>query len=168
MKGFRAGWSGGRIGGGWTIREVLQGKPLGHPSHALFIHFPAGLWPAALVFDLLSWIHPEPALVRAALYNILLGLGLALPAIFTGLLDFLPTVPGSRKRRLGWWHLLVQGSATGLFALSLGLRIPDPETGRTPVLPLVLAGLGTGLLLLGNYLGGELVYRHGMRVGASR
>jgi len=155
-------------GGGWTIREIAQGKPLGHPSHALFVHFPAGLWPAALLFDLLSWIRADPTLARAALYNIWLGLGLALPAILTGLLDFLPTVPGSRKRHLGWRHLIVQVGATGLFLASGALRLPDPGSPRTPVLPLLLAFAGTGLLLFGNYLGGELVYRHGMRVGASR
>ncbi|GBD07973.1 hypothetical protein HRbin22_00199 [Candidatus Thermoflexus japonica] len=163
MKGSQ--WS---IGGGWTLREVLQGKPIGHPTHALVIHFPAGLWPAALLFDLLSWIRPDPTLVRAAFYDILLGLGMAGVAILTGLLDFLPTVPGSRKRRLGWQHLLAQVGATTSFAVSAGLRALDPGSARTPILPLALAFLGVGLLLLGNFLGGELVYRHGMRVGASR
>lgn len=152
----------------WTLREIAQGKPLGHPSHALFVHFPGGLWPAALLFDLLSWIHSDPTLVRAAFYNILLGWGLALPAVFTGLLDFLPTVRGSRKRQLGWRHLIFQAGAMGLFALSAALRAPDPGLARTPIFPLLLAAVGTGLLLVGNYMGGELVYRHGMRVGASR
>ena len=156
------------IRGGWTLREVLQGKPIGHPTHALVVHFPAGLWPAALLFDLLSWIRPDPTLVRAAFYDILLGLGMAALAIFTGLLDFLPTVPGSWKRQLGWRHLLAQAGATGCFAISAGLRALDPGSARTPILPLLLAALGVGLLLLGNFLGGELVYRHGMRVGASR
>ncbi len=168
MGGWGLGWIRKPIGGGWTLREIAQGKPLGHPSHALFVHFPAGLWPAALLLDLLSWIHPDPTLVRAALYDLLLGLALAVPAIFTGLLDFLPTVPGSRKRQLGWRHLIAQASATGMFAASAVIRLQDAGATHTAMLPLALAVVGTGLLLLGNYLGGELVYRHGMRVGASR
>ncbi len=77
MQRWALGWIRKPMGGGWTLREIDQGKPLGHPSHALFIHFPAGLWPAALLLD--SWIHPDPTLARAAPYDLLLGLALAVP-----------------------------------------------------------------------------------------
>lgn len=158
-------WNGTPIvAGRWTVREVVQGKPLRHPSHALFVHFPSALLPAAFVFDIASRIHADETLPRAAFYNIALGLGLAIGAIITGLLDYLPMISGSRKKKLGTYHLLAQVPAIALFAISLVLRTADFETERTGVAALVLAGLGTLGVIVGNYFGGELVYRHGMRV----
>lgn len=36
------------------LKDFLQGKWLGHPLHPLLVHLPTALWPAALVFDILS------------------------------------------------------------------------------------------------------------------
>ena len=149
---------------GWTVKEVLQGKPLKHPSHALFVHFPSALLPIAFLFDILSRITDENALVRAAFYDICAGLLLAVPAIVTGLVDYLPMVRGSRKRRLGTNHLRGQ-----LLAMS-GLRCqpgsaPGPHRRRdTRPGRRWCSRPGVAGILFGNYFGGELVYRQGMRV----
>ena len=42
------------VAGRWTLKDVVQGKPFGHPSHPPFVHFPSALLPAALVFDVAS------------------------------------------------------------------------------------------------------------------
>ena len=57
-----------------SLKDVLQGKPLGHPSHPMFVHFPTALFPTSLLFDLLSWGIAEPALVKAAFYNVAVAL----------------------------------------------------------------------------------------------
>ncbi len=31
------------VAGRWTLKDVVQGKPIGHPSHPLFVHFPGGV-----------------------------------------------------------------------------------------------------------------------------
>ena len=56
------------------IKDVVQGKPLGHPSHPMFVHFPTALFPTSLLFDALSWAIDQPELVTAAFYNIAVGL----------------------------------------------------------------------------------------------
>jgi uncharacterized membrane protein len=150
--------------GRWTLKETIQGKPIRHPSHALFVHFPSALLPAAFVFDIISRIHAEETLARAAFYNIAFGLAMASGAIVTGLVDYLPMVSGSRKKTLGTYHLLAQVPAMALFAISLALRAMDFDTEQTGLAALALAGLGTLGVLVGNYFGGELVYRQGMRV----
>jgi len=51
-----------------------------------------------------------------------------------------------------------------LFAGSLVLQGTDYSADQTGLLPLVLAGFGTVAIMIGNYFGGELVYRQRMRV----
>ena len=150
------------------LKDVLQGKPLGHPSHPMFIHFPTALFPTAVLFDVLSWLLTEPELVRAAFYNVAVGLAGAAFAIVTGLVDYLGMVPRSRKHQVTTWHLLLNVPVVLLFALSLGLRAPQLDAARTPVYILVISALALPALVVGNYLGGELVYRMGMRVNTGR
>ncbi len=73
-------------------------------------------------------------------------------------------VQGSTKRRLGTSHLRAQVTAVALFFVSFLLRAGDLDAGGTAWAPLILAGAGTAVLALGNFFGGELVYRQGMRV----
>ena len=158
-------WSGTPVvAGRWTLREAIQGKPIRHPTHSLFVHFPAALLPVAFMFDVVSRFHADETLTRAAFYNVVVGLAMAVGAVGTGLLDYLPMVGGSRKKRLGTYHLLAQAPAMALFAVSLALRGADLNTDQTGLVPLVLAGLGTLGIMIGDYFGGELVYRQGMRV----
>lgn len=152
------------VAGRWTLKETIQGKPIHHPSHAVFVHFPSALLPAAFVFDIISRIHPDETLPRAAFYDIVFGLTMALGAVVTGLVDYLPMVGGSRKKKLGTYHLLAQVSALSFFAVSLALRAADLSAEQTGVTALLLAGLGTLGIVVGNYFGGDLVYRQGMRV----
>ena len=87
-----------------SVKEIIQGKPLGHPSHPLFVHFPSALFPISLAFDIASWVLSEPALVKAAFYNIAAGVALAIPALLTGFVDYFGMVPKSRKHRVATWH----------------------------------------------------------------
>ncbi len=51
----------------WTLREIVQGHPLGHPSHPMFVHFPVAYYIAVLAFDLLTRLHPDGGLVFAGI-----------------------------------------------------------------------------------------------------
>lgn len=150
--------------GRWTIKDVVQGKPLRHPSHPLFVHFPSALFPAALLFDVISRIDADLTLTRAAFYNISLGLAVAALAVITGLVDYLPMIGGSTKKRLGTYHLIGQVASVFCFGVSLLVRAFDFDTTQTAWPALLLAATGVGALGVGNYFGGSLVYRQGMRV----
>jgi uncharacterized membrane protein len=152
------------VAGRWTLKDVVQGKPFGHPSHPPFVHFPSALLPAALIFDVASRLDADLTFTRAAFYNIALGLVVAVFAAATGLVDYLPMVGGSRKKVIGTRHLIAQLSAVSLFAASLLLRAFDIDATRTPLAPMLLAAAGAVGLTIGNYFGGTLVYRQGMRV----
>ena len=151
-----------------SVKDVLQGKPLGHPSHPMFVHFPTALFPTSVLFDLLSWGIAEPELVRAAFYNISVGLAGGLLAVLTGFVDYLGMVPGSKKHQVTTRHMLANLPLVIIFAISLGLRALELDAARTPIHILLLSLVGLPLLVVGNYFGGELVYRMGMRVNTGR
>jgi uncharacterized membrane protein len=152
------------LAGRWTVKDVVQGKPLGHPSHAMFVHFPSALLPTAFIFDVLSRIDADLTLTRAAFYNVAFGLTIAALAATTGLVDYLPMIGGSRKKQLGTYHLIAQVSAVSLFGISLIVRCFDFDATQTPWPALIPAAAGALVIGVGNYFGGTLVYRQGMRV----
>jgi uncharacterized membrane protein len=157
-------WRERPVAGRWTLKDIVQGKPLGHPSHAMFVHFPSALLPTAFVFDILSLINPDVTLVRAAFYNISFALLVAIVAATTGLVDYLPMVGGSRKKQLGTYHLIAQITTVTAFSLSLLVRAFDYDADQTPIPAFLLAAIGVAAIGIGNYFGGILVYRQGMRV----
>jgi uncharacterized membrane protein len=148
----------------WTLKEWAQGKPLGHPSHVMFVHFPIAFYLAALAFDVMSRITPSPGLVLASTY-LLLGAFLATAlAATTGLIDWWGMVKGSDKRRIATRHLLFQIAAAAFFQATLVIRWPDRNAPEADTLWIVLEVVGYLVIIVGQYLGGVLVYEKAMRV----
>jgi uncharacterized membrane protein len=148
----------------WNLKEWVQGRPLGHPSHPLFVHFPIAFYTAVLVFDVMTRIDPSPGLVQASTY---LLLGAALATVFlatTGLVDWFGMVKGSSKRRIATWHLWLQVSAAVFFQTSLVLRFGSRTQPQAETSWLILEVIGYLILVVGQYLGGVLVYEKAMRV----
>ena len=79
-----------------------------------------------------------------------------------GFIDF-RSITERRVRKVGLAHLTLNLIALGLFALSFGLRFLMP----LEVLPVVISALGVVVLGFGGWLGGELVFIHGMGVKAA-
>lgn len=148
----------------WTLKEWIQGKPLRHPSHPMFVHFPVAFYLAIIVFDVMSRITPSPALVLASSY-LFVGafLGTALAAS-TGLVDWWGMVKGSSKRQLATRHMLLQLTAAAFFIVTFFLRWSDRGVAQAEITWIVLEVIGYSILVVGQFLGGLLVYERGMRV----
>lgn len=153
--------------GDWTLREIVQGKPWAHPTHAMFVHFPTALYPAALLFGLISLVQRSPGAADAAALLVTLGILATVPAALTGLLDWSGMVAGSTKKRLGTRHLLYQVASFALALLGLTTLLVDGDR-PAPILGLLALGAAVVVMIAGNWIGGVLVYRMGMRVGGSR
>jgi uncharacterized membrane protein len=148
----------------WRFVEIVQGKPLRHPSHPMFVHFPVALYLAALVFDVMSRIHPDPALVRAGTYLIIGAfIGTAF-AVTTGLVDWWGMIRGSSKRRLATRHMLFQLTAAAFFVADFLLRWGNRDAERAEISWILLGAIGYSILAVGQWMGGVLVYEKGMRV----
>ncbi len=131
-----------------------------HPIHPMLVGIPIGLWVFAVVADLvhvLGW--GGPAWKEVARYCIGGGIVGALLAAVPGLVD-LTSISAGRVRTLALTHMTVNLIAVALFGLSLWLRTSDPLGGW----PVAVSGIGLLLLGLGGWLGGELVFVHGMGV----
>jgi uncharacterized membrane protein len=142
-------------------RTVLAG-PYGHPVHATLITLPIGAWTASIVFDILALATHDDAFAVGAIWLIAIGLvGAVLAAIF-GLMDFSNVAAGTRARKIGVAHLVLNATATVLFLVSLLVRVGEPDDPNVlGFLLSILAFLVTGG---SGFLGGELAYRFGVRV----
>jgi uncharacterized membrane protein len=160
-----AGYTSNRLSMKW-LKRILQGHWLGHPLHPALVHLPAGLWPAALVFDILSFTQVAgPATVFAGFACIAAGLFGALLAAPTGLADWLDIKPDKPARKLGVYHLVLNLIVTALFAVNLLLRWHDFRTAERPsVAQLVLSVVGVAILAVSGYLGGRMAYDQGIGV----
>jgi uncharacterized membrane protein len=136
-----------------------------HPIHPILVTFPIGLWIFSLVCDvifLLGW----GGLVwkDVAYYTMGGGIAGALLAAVPGLVDLL-SMSDPKVKKLGVWHMSINLLAVGLFAVNFLLR-----RGATPEakLPLALSALGVVLIGISGWLGGEMVYVHGVAVEPQR
>ena len=148
------------------IVDLLKGKWLGHPLHPLLVHVPMALWPAALLFDLLSRAgFGGNAMVRTSFFAIGLGLAVALLAVPTGIVDWSGIKREKPAWKIGLWHMLLNAVVLVLFAINFTLRLGNyREAALVPVAPLVLSIAGTLVLVVSAYLGGRMVYAYGINV----
>jgi len=153
------------------LKELLQGKWLGHPVHPALLHVPMGLLPAALVFDILSRVSDSStggagaAMAVTSFYCIAAGLIVCLLAAPAGMADWLQIKPNRPAHGMGLWHMGLNVLGLVLWAVNLGLRWNRlGEGAHVPVAGLVLSVLGTGLLVVAAYLGSRMVFGQGIGV----
>jgi hypothetical protein len=81
----------------WTLREILQGKPIDRPTHPMLVHFPIAFYIGALGLDVLSRIGRFPTAPLAATWLILGSFAGFAGAALTGLAErsTMRTNPGS-------------------------------------------------------------------------
>ena len=133
----------------------------GHPIHPMLIPYPFALLSGATVFDIGASITSRYPLAETGKHMAAAGIGSALVAAIPGLIDYFGSVPkGTTARRSATIHGLCNVSALICFAAAASRRRSD---GFLPRSGLSLAVLGTGLLGIGGWLGGELVYHE--RIG---
>jgi uncharacterized membrane protein len=137
-------------------------KVLGHPVHPVLIVFPLGLLATAVVFDIIGLFTSSQIWSQVAFYMIAAGVVGGLLAAVFGLVDWMAIDSGTRAKSIGSRHGLLNVVVVLLFAGSWLLRLPqrDPPTG----LALALSFLGALLSFYTGWLGGELVFKHGVGV----
>jgi uncharacterized membrane protein len=139
-----------------------KARVMGHPIHPILVPFPIGLLTTAVIFDVVHLLTGGARWAEISFWLIAVGvIGGLLAAVF-GLVDWLSIPSGTRAKTVGLAHGLSNVFMVVLFAVSWLLRSGAPE--EPGLLPIVLSFLGVGLVSLGGYLGGELVFRLGIGV----
>ncbi|HEX2044622.1 MAG TPA: DUF2231 domain-containing protein [Gaiellaceae bacterium] len=143
---------------------LVRGFP-GHPLHPPLTDATIGAYTAATVFAVLAAAGvSEENTTKAWWLALLVGLAATVPTALTGLVDWLGISRGTPLRRTATLHLLAMLAATGLFALTAAYGHDRYVMGEMTTRALVGTLLGFGFLTLGGWLGGSVVYVHGMRV----
>lgn len=134
----------------------------GHPIHPMLIPYPFALLTSAVAFDVGARMGGRRSWSETARHLTTAGLGSALVAAVPGIVDYFGSVPPrSQSRRDATKHALCNLSALACFAFAHARR---EEDGRLPAAGLALGLVGTGLLSLGGWIGGELVYHQHVAV----
>jgi uncharacterized membrane protein len=133
----------------------------GHPIHPMLIVLPVGLWILALVCDVVYTLGLGGALwENTALVAVGGGVAGALLAAVPGLIDLL-SLKEPKVRKIGLWHMALNLAAVAVFALNFWLRW---QRGPAVDPPLLLTLVGVALIGVSGWLGGEMVYVHGVAV----
>ncbi len=149
----------------WTLKEIVQGKPIGSPTHPMVVVFPIALYIAALGLDIVSRLGHFPEAPVAATWLIMGGLLASIAVITTGLVDRTTIRKGSKARPAVNRHMSIQLTATAVMIVNLLVRWGSRYDQRAPIGWILLDAAGALLISVGGHFGGELVFRFGMRVG---
>jgi uncharacterized membrane protein len=138
----------------------------GHPIHPMIIPFPIALWVFSLVADVIYLWRGNPVWRDWIAFYTLLGgiIGAALAAVF-GIIDWL-SIQDREVKKVADWHARLNVIALLIFAASFYLRTTGGSgiVGGSYTIPLLLSVVGVILITISGYLGGELVFRHGVAV----
>jgi len=131
-----------------------------HPIHPMLIVFPLGLWIFAFVCYVVYLASAGASWRAASLYAMAGGIIGAVLAAVPGFIDLL-TLRRSRVWTTGVAHTSanVTGLVLFIIAFAIGISRSTPS-----VATLVLSVLGLIAIGIGGWLGGALVYEHGVGV----
>jgi uncharacterized membrane protein len=146
------------------LSYLVKGLP-GHPLHPPLTDATIGIYTAASVFGVLSAAGlSEGNMATAWWLALVAGLVVTGPTAVTGLVDWLGITWGTPLWRTATLHLVSMLTATVFFLLAAIFGHGGYVDGEVTTGALVLTLLGCGVLTLGGWLGGTVVFVHGMRV----
>lgn len=146
------------------LSVLWRGLP-GHPLHPPLTDVTIGIYTLATAMALLSRLGVTEENTATVWWIALVsGLVTTVPTALTGFFDWLDIERGTPLWRTATLHLSTMLIATILFAITAGAGHSNYVDGEVSGGSLVLTLVGYGVLVLGGWLGGSIVYVHGMRV----
>ena len=131
-----------------AVRDLLNGRWLGHPLHAALTDVPIGILFLSLVFDLLH-------LPDAATWAIGIGILAMLAAALAGFADYADT--DGRARERATLHSTLMIVALLAYVVSLALRL-GPSGAVETTGGFLVSLIAFVVLSAGAYVGGDVVY----------
>ena len=130
-----------------------------HPIHPMLVAIPIGRWVMSLVCDLVrAGGSANDNWSVVALYTMVGGIAGALVAAIPGFIDMLSLQGG--LKRIALTHMGINLTVVALYAVNVWMR----TRGADSATPLLLSVLAIALLLVSGWLGGKMVYVHGVAV----
>lgn len=138
----------------------------GHPVHPMLIPFPLALWFFSLVADVIYLWRGNPVWRDwIAFYTLLGGIIGGVLAAVPGFIDWL-SLKDREVVKIANWHARLNVIALLIFVASFYLRTTSGAglVGGSHTIPFVLSVVGVILITISGWLGGEMVFRHGVAV----
>ena len=132
-----------------------------HPIHPMLVALPIGLWIFSLASDVIyamGW--GGVTWKETALFTMAGGIVGALLAAVPGLIDLL-SITNGKVKKIGIWHMSLNLVVVALYAINFWFRYSASVSAGTTIW---LSVIGIGLLGVSGWLGGEMVYVHGVAV----
>jgi uncharacterized membrane protein len=146
------------------LSYLVKGLP-GHPLHPPFTDATIGIYTGAAVFGVLAALGvSEGNMATAWWLALIVGLIVTGPTALTGFVDWLGITWGTPLWRTATAHMLSMLTATVFFLLAAIFGHGGYVDGEVTSGSLILTLVGFGFLTLGGWLGGTVVFVHGMRV----
>jgi uncharacterized membrane protein len=146
------------------LSYLWRGLP-GHPIHPPLTDATIGSYTVAFVASIASVVGVAH-ITAAHAWWIALVIGLISTALtaLTGFADWLTLTWGSELWWTATWHMGSMLTATVFFLIAALVGHSGYTHGAVDAGPFVLTLVGFGFLTVGGWLGGAVVYVHGMRV----
>ena len=141
-----------------------------HPIHPMLVALPIGLWIFSLIADLIYLWRGNPVWRDwIAFYTLLGGILGAAAAAVPGFIDWL-SIKDPEVTKLANWHARLNVIALLIFTGSFYLRTTNGLRwlGGSYSIPLLLSAVGIIFISISGWLGGEMVYVHGVAVEPQR
>src|SRR3954452_18391587 len=146
---------------------LLHGLP-GHPLHPPLTDATIGMLVLAAGLDVLGALGVvQEAAGKACWLALVGGLIVAVPTAATGFADWIRLEWGSDRWRTATLHLTAMVCAVVLFAVAAWLQHRGYQRGEVTTGGLVFSVVGLVALTAGGWLGGAIVFVHGVRVVAA-
>jgi uncharacterized membrane protein len=132
-----------------------------HPIHPMLVPFPIGLWIFSFLCDVTYALGWGGEIWREMALYVMVGgtVGGALAAIF-GVADYLSLTEPIRIR-VAKAHMVLNVAILTLYTVNVLIRSSSTTLGAGPM---ILSAIALVLLGVSGWLGGELVYVHGVGV----
>jgi uncharacterized membrane protein len=146
------------------LTYLIRGLP-GHPLHPPLTDATIGAYTAAAVLGFASIVGvAEKGAAHGWWLALVLGLIFTVPTALAGLADWLTISPGTPLKRTATSHLIAMVTATVFFLIAALIGHSGYTHGAVDAGPYVLTLIGFAAIAVGGWLGGAIVFVHGMRV----
>jgi uncharacterized membrane protein len=146
------------------LSDLVKGFT-GHPLHPPLTDATIGAYTAATALGGLGALGvSEGNLAKGWWLALVVGMAVTGPTALTGLIDWLGISRGTPLWRTATAHMLAMLTATAFFLLATIVGYDGYAAGEVTRGGLTLTLIGFATLTLGGWLGGTVVFVHGMRV----
>lgn len=147
-----------------VLEKLVRGFP-GHPVHPPLTDATIGTYTFAAIAGVLGVVGiAEDAAAKGMWLALVVGLVISAATALTGWVDWFRISSGTPLKRTATVHGLANAAATIFFAIAAVLQHDAYPQGEVATGALVATLVGFALLTVGGWLGGTIVFVHGMRV----